>query len=156
MKISIPFCCFHVASAYSVLVRSLQNLTCRNSFGAKYVDNIVDRRGHATCKNVLIDSNSPLRSTSVRDVSMSQQLLPRRKAMMTAAVLHSSLVVVVRCPNSASAETEDKKNTYLNTYPGGNQLKSLKSMGGLPKKIRSICRIMVNKQAQLVIPAPFF
>lgn len=74
---------------------------------------------------------------------------------MNAAVLLSSLEVFVRRPNKAFAETEDKKNTYLNTYPGGNQLKSLKSMGGLPKKIRSICRIMVNKEAQLVNPTLF-
>jgi hypothetical protein len=78
---------------------------------------------------------------------MSQQLSPRRKAIMSAAVLLSSFVVLVRGPNNAFAEAEDKKNTYLNTYPGGNQLKSLKSMGGLPKRIRSICRIMVNKRA---------
>jgi len=78
---------------------------------------------------------------------MSQQLLHRRKAIMSAAALLSSFAVFVRGPNDAFAEAEDKKNTYLNTYPGGNQLKSLKSMGGLPKKIRSICRVMVNKRA---------
>jgi hypothetical protein len=32
----------------------------------------------------------------------------------------------------------------INVYPGGNNIKSLRSMGGLPKKIRSICVIMVR------------
>ena len=41
--------------------------------------------------------------------------------------------------NSPTFAEENK-----NSYPGGNQIKSLKSMGGLPKKIRSLCRILVS------------
>jgi len=37
-----------------------------------------------------------------------------------------------------------------NSYPGGNQIKSLKSMGGLPKKIRSLCRILDELQRDLM------
>jgi hypothetical protein len=141
MKLLLTVYFFHVASAYSVLAGIRQQLISEN------VDNNIDRSCFGKRSNVLIDCNSPHRLISVREEIMSQQLSPRRKAIMSAAVLLSSFVVLVRGPNNAFAEAEDKKNTYLNTYPGGNQLKSLKSMGGLPKRIRSICRIMVNKRA---------
>ena len=39
-----------------------------------------------------------------------------------------------------------ENNSKQNVYPGGNNVKSLQSMGGLPKKIRSICVIMVCKE----------
>jgi len=43
-----------------------------------------------------------------------------------------------------------ENNSKQNVYPGGNNVKSLQSMGGLPKKIRSICVIMDSLQRDLM------
>lgn len=143
MSLMNLFCLYfvHIASAYSVLKGCDPFL--RNSFVTRNVVRNFHAGRVAKHNNTVNVGNSNFRLNSIENESSNaQRLLPRRNAMLSVAALLSiaSFSVFVRYPNSACAAIEEKKNTY----PGGNQLKSLKSMGGLPKKIRSLCRVMVS------------
>ena len=76
------------------------------------------------------------------DMSATSPMVSRR-SLLKQVIYGGSILSVGTYAGKAFAAVK-------NTYPGGNQIKSMRSMGGLPKKIRSICRVMVSYTLLLI------